>query len=85
MIAEEVRTALLDIIAEIVPDEDVTNIKGDVPIREQIELDSMDFLDIVMEIRKRYQLEVPEENYQELNTLDSSVAYLTPKLEHLQV
>ena len=85
MIAEEVRSALLDIIGEIVPDEDVTKIKGDVPIREQIELDSMDFLDIIMEIRKRYHLEVPEDNYEELNTLDSSIAYLAPKLAHIQV
>ena len=83
MTSEEVKSALLDIIAEIVPDEDIKNIKGDVPIREQIQLDSMDFLDIIMEIRKRYHLEVPEEHYEELNTLDSSVAYLEPKLAHV--
>jgi acyl carrier protein len=40
----------------------------------------MDFLDIVMELRKRYQLQIPEEEYPELSTLNSCVNYLEPKL-----
>ena len=47
-------------------------------IRDQIDLDSMDFLDIVMELRKVYSVEVPEADYMELSTLQRSVAYLTP-------
>ena len=57
MTTQEVKAALIDIINEIVPDEDVNNMKPDIPFRDQIELDSMDFLDIIMEIRKRYRLE----------------------------
>jgi len=49
-------------------------------MREQIELDSMDFLDIVMELRKRYGVQVPEEEYQELATLRGCVEYRAPKL-----
>lgn len=41
----------------------------------------MDFLDIVMELRKLYGVQVPEEEYKELATLDGCVAYLGPKLE----
>ena len=48
--------------------------------REQLELDSMDFLDIVMELRKRYKLQIPEDEYPELATLNSCVDYLEPKL-----
>lgn len=83
MTTQEVKTALIDIINEIVPDEDVNNMKPDIPFRDQIELDSMDFLDIIMEIRKRYRLEVPEADYPQLTTLDSSVAYLTPKFAQI--
>ncbi len=36
------------------------------PFREQLELDSMDFLDIVMELRKRYRMQIPEDDYSEL-------------------
>lgn len=80
MTAEDIQKIVLDIIADIAPDEDLSSIKGDVPLRDQIDLDSMDFLDIVMELRKRHNVEVPESDYMELNTLDSCVAYLQPKL-----
>ncbi|RLC95392.1 MAG: acyl carrier protein [Chloroflexi bacterium] len=83
MTKEEIKTVILDIIAEIAPDEDLSDIKSDVPFRDQLELDSMDFLDIVMELRKRYGIEVPEDDYQQLATLDSSVAYLEPRMKDL--
>ena len=73
----------MEIVAEIIPDEDLTNLKGDIPIREQVEMDSMDFLDIIMELRKRYGIEVPEDDYMQLATLDSSVAYLEPRMRDL--
>lgn len=81
MTRDQIRQAVLDIIADIAPDEDLSNIKGDVRLREQMDLDSMDFLDIVMELRKRYSVEVPEAEYMQLATLDSSVTYLEPKLK----
>jgi acyl carrier protein len=75
----EVRKLILDIIHDIAPDEDLTDVKPDVRLRDQLDLDSMDFLDIVMELRKRHQIEVPEEDYMELSTLNGCVAYLQPK------
>jgi len=80
MTNEQIRQAVLQIISVIAPDEDLTHLKSDVPLRDQLELDSMDFLDIVMELRKRYSVEVPEADYGQLASLDSCVAYLTPKL-----
>ena len=81
MKAEEIRTMILAVIHEIVPDEDLSNLKPDVRIRDQIEMDSMDFLDIMMELRKRYGIKVPEEDYMKLSTLDGSVAYLEPLMQ----
>lgn len=77
---QEVRRIILDIIATIAPDADLSDIKSDVRLREQLDLDSMDFLDIVMELRKRYRVEVPKEDYVKLATLDGCVEYLGPKL-----
>ena len=48
-------------------------------LRDQMDLDSMDFLDIVMELRKQHGIEVPEEDYPELASLKSCSDYLTPK------
>ena len=77
---EQIITAVKSIITGIAPDEDVESLRSDEPLREQIELDSMDFLDIVMELRKRYGVEVPEEDYPKLATLESCEEYLAPLL-----
>lgn len=81
MTREQVRKAILDIIADIAPDEDLGNINDNEKLRDQFDLDSMDFLDIVMELRKRFNLEVPEKDYQELVSMASSVEYLFPRLK----
>ena len=83
MTPAEIREAVLQILEDITPDEDLTQLKDDVPFREQLELDSMDFLDIVMELRKRYRIQIPEDEYKNLVTMDSTVKYLTPKMEEL--
>ena len=81
MTKEEVRQAVVDILEDIAPDEDVSSIKDDVTLREQMDLDSMDFLDIVMELRKQHGIDVPEAEYRELESLDSCGNYLLPKFE----
>lgn len=81
---EEIRQALLDILARIVPDEDLSKLDDAVPFRDQIELDSMDFLDIVMELRKQYRVQIPEEDYVNLNTMGGAVTYLTPLMKDIQ-
>jgi acyl carrier protein len=81
MTAAEIRQAVLDILADIAPDEDLSHLKEDVPFREQLELDSMDFLDIVMELRKRYRIQIPETEYPELVSMGSTVRYLEPRMK----
>jgi len=78
MTPAEIREEILDILSDIAPDEDITDVQDAQPFREQIELDSMDFLDIVMELRKRYRVQIPEEDYEQLASMGSTVAYLTP-------
>ena len=79
MIEEQVKQIVIDIINEIAPDEDTTNLISEVNLRDQMDLDSMDFLDIVMELRKQHGIEVPEEDYPKLASLESCADYLTPK------
>jgi acyl carrier protein len=76
---EQVRKFVVDIIADIALDDNLDNIKDDIALREQLDLDSMDFLDIVMELKKRHKIEVPQEDYPRLASLNSCVEYLTPK------
>jgi len=81
MTREEVLGRILEIISEIAEDGDLTDLDPDVPLRDQLEMDSVDFLNVVMELADRYGIEVPEEDYVELTTLNRCVSYLKPKFE----
>ena len=81
MTKDDIKKIVLEIIEEIAPDEDLSDVKPDIRLRDQLDLDSMDFLDIVMELRKQHGIEVPEEEYPELASLDSCANYLLPKFE----
>ena len=83
MTPAEIRETVLDILADIAPDEDMSQLKPDVPFREQLNMDSMDFLDIVMELRKRYRVQVPEEDYPALSSMATTVEYLTPRMKDI--
>ena len=81
MIEQQIKQTILDIVSIVAPDADLSNIKPHLRLRDQLELDSMDFLDIVMELRKRYKVEVPKEDYIQLESLDSCAKYLGPKID----
>ena len=85
MTEQQAKDIVIKIIAVVAPDADLSDIRSDVRLRDQLEMDSMDFLDIVMELRKRYKLEVPKEDYPQLATLDSCAAYLAPRLNGVAV
>lgn len=84
MTPAEIREEVLDILSDIAPDEDLSNLNDDVRFREQLELDSMDFLDIVMELRKRHRVQVPESDYMQLASMSSTVKYLEPLLKDVE-
>lgn len=79
----EIKDALVGIINNILPEGDCNAANPDEKLRDQLELDSMDFLDIVMELRKQYKIQVPEADYPHLATLNSSLDYLEPKMKDL--
>ena len=81
MTVDEIKNVVLEIIQDIDDEADFTNLNPSEALRDQLDLDSMDFLDIVMELRKRYQIQIPEADYSQLATLDSCVSYLMPRLE----
>jgi len=77
---EKVKNIVLSIISDIAPDEDLATLDMQKGLRDQLSLDSMDFLDIVMELRRRHKVEVPAEDYPKLATLAGCVEYLSPKI-----
>lgn len=80
----EIRDEIKDILSDIAPDENLDDLVDETAFREQLELDSMDFLDIVMELRKRYRVQIPEEDYEQLASMHSTVTYLEPIMKDMQ-
>jgi len=85
MTREEIISFILDFIAATFPDDDLdlSDVDPDIPLRDQLGLDSVAFLEIVMELQMKYDIDVPEEDYIELTTLNRCVDYLSSKLEGL--
>ena len=83
MTPAQIREEILDILEDISPDEELDSLDDEKPFRDQLELDSMDFLDIVMELRKRHRVQIPEEDYGHLASMNSTVSYLEPKMKDI--
>ncbi|OGQ17019.1 MAG: hypothetical protein A2138_09110 [Deltaproteobacteria bacterium RBG_16_71_12] len=77
---EELRRALLDAIGAVAPDARGSAIPGDADVRDQLELDSMDFLRVLVGLKERLGVDVPEADAPRLVTLDGAVAYLRGRL-----
>ena len=77
MDAAEIRTAVLAELKRIAPElEDVAPAK---PLRDQVDLDSMDWLNFLVALNERLKIEIPEADYRKLGTLDQVVEYLAAK------
>ena len=77
MTKEEIRSTVLRILGEIAPEADLNHLKPDVSFRDQLDIDSMDFLNFVIALDEELHLSIPESEYAKLSSLDSSVELLT--------
>ena len=75
----EIRNYILKIISDICPETDTSFLDDQESFRDQLDLDSMDFLDLVMELRKRHRVEIPKEDFQKIVTMENFVNYLSPQ------
>ena len=73
---QELRTLVISVLTEIAPDIDAATIDPDADFLEQLDIDSMDFLNIVVAINERTGIEIPERDYPKLSTLNDAVSYL---------
>ncbi len=76
----EIRAEVLTALSDIAPEIDTTKIRPDLPLRDQFDIDSMDFLSFLVGLSKRFRVDVPEADYGKLATLDACVAYVAARL-----
>lgn len=80
MNASEIRAVALATLLSIAPEVEADELRGDRPLRSQVDLDSMDWLNFLLGLHEKLQVEIPEADYARLVTLDDVVAYLQRKL-----
>lgn len=73
---QEIRRVVLDTLCAIAPETDAAEIAPGRPLRDQVDLDSMDFLNVIIRLHETLGIDIPEADYAQLATLDGAVEYL---------
>jgi acyl carrier protein len=75
----ELRESVLAALCRIAPEAAPGQIEAGVPLRDQVDLDSMDWLNFLVAVHDRLGVDIPESDYRKLVTLDDIVAYLAAR------
>ncbi len=76
MTNDELQKNILRILGTIAPEADLNSIKPAVPFRDQLDLDSMDFLNFVIAMHKEFKVEIPEADYAKVASLEGCTVYI---------
>lgn len=77
---QELMAILVSKLLSIAPEVDEKALVADQPLRDQVDLDSMDWLNFLIGLHERLMVDIPESDYAKLRTLDNLVDYLLPKV-----
>lgn len=80
MNAAEIRGRIIEALSKIAPEIDPATIDDRQPLRDSLDLDSMDFLNLLITLARELHVEIPERDYSKLQSLSSLVEYLTARL-----
>jgi acyl carrier protein len=69
-------TAIKEILQTIAPEQNLTELPLNANLQQTLEIDSYDFLNLMIRISKRFEIDIPEETYEKLGTLEGIVGYL---------
>jgi len=76
---ETLKSSLIDAILEIAPEADFDILDADDDLRAQLDLDSMDFLNVMIALHEKLGIDIPEADYPKLFTLNDAIGYLREK------
>ena len=77
---EELKSQVLEILTTIAPELEPAELRADRPLRNQVDLDSMDWLNFLVALHERLKVDIPEADYAKLVTLDDLLGYLGSKI-----
>ena len=74
-----IRQQVLAELKRIAPELEEGDLQSGKPLRDQVDLDSMDWLNFLVALAERFKVEIPESDYRRLVTLDEVAAYLAAR------
>ena len=77
---DDIRRVVLEELSNIAPETDPAGIDPGADLREELDIDSMDFLNFITALHRRLGTAIPEADYPKLFTIDGAVGYLASKL-----
>jgi acyl carrier protein len=80
MTEKEIRETVLRVLGQIAPEMDAASVKPDVSLRDQLDIDSMDFLNFAVALGEETGVEIPEADYGKVQTLDALVEYVAVRV-----
>ena len=80
MTPAEIRATVLRALARVAPEADPTRLDPARPVREQLDLDSIDFMRFLIALHEQVDVDVPESAYAQVASIDGCVAYLASRL-----
>lgn len=80
MTRAEIRDVVLRVLGNIAPEADLGTIDASADLREQLDIDSVDFANFVIGLHTELGVDVPEVDYPKLSALDACVDYLAVRL-----
>ena len=80
MTPDQLREKVLDALASVAPEIADIDVDPALPIRDQLDIDSMDFLNFVVALHTALGVEVPEQDYPQIASIDACADYLAAKL-----
>jgi len=77
---DDIRKALLDALASVAPEAEFDALRPERPLRDQLDIDSFDFLNVILRLHEKLGLDIPEADYSKLATLAGALDYLAARL-----
>jgi acyl carrier protein len=80
MTRDEIRQAVVQAVTSVAPEIDPQALQADTVLRQELDLDSMDLLNVMIALHEKLGVDVPEQDYAKLSTLNGAVDYLAARL-----
>ena len=80
MTRNDITAVLIDELGRIAPEIDASRLDPNAELREELDIDSMDFLNLVTALSERLEIDIPEIDYPKLATLGHAIDYLAQRL-----